>query len=300
MEVVDIPIGDIVPYENNPRKNDKAVGPLVESLKEFGWQQPIVIDRDKVIVAGHTRYKAALKLGMDTVPCKYADELTSDQVRAYRLADNKSAELASWDPEKLFEEYSKTKLDLSKFGFDPNSISSGYTDYTPGALKADFVVPPFSIMDARGGEWQERKREWKKIMNPHAGRSAALMSKGWEDLAKACSQSVDGTSVFDPVLTEIMIHWFSPAAGSIIDPFAGGPVRGIVASMLGRRYTGVDLRPEQIEANEQEWSRIGDTPSDFYGGGVAETGMDHRRQRKHRRARTKRKLRYASYMPAVC
>lgn len=266
MKVVDIPIEELKPYDNNPRKNEKAVGPVAESLKMFGWQQPIVIDRDKVIVAGHTRYKAALKLGMEIVPCKYADELTPDQVRAFRLADNKTAELATWDPEALLEEYSKTKIDLTKFGFDPNSISTGYTDYTPGALKADFIVPPFSIMDARGGEWQDRKREWKKVMDPHAGRSEALMSKGWENLAKACSQTVDGTSVFDPVLTEILIHWFCPAAGSIIDPFAGGPVRGMVASMLGRRYTGVDLRREQIDANEVEWSRLDGVDADFYGG----------------------------------
>ena len=76
-------------------------------MKEFGWQQPIVIDRDGVIVAGHTRYKAALELGWKTAPCKYADELTPEQINAYRLADNKTAELAEWDAEKMAEELAK-------------------------------------------------------------------------------------------------------------------------------------------------------------------------------------------------
>lgn len=267
MEIIYKNIGDVFPYENNPRKNEKAVGPVAESLKEFGWQQPIVIDKDNVIVAGHTRWEAAQRLGLKQVPCVIADNLTPDQVRAYRLADNKTAEFAKWDPEALLEEYGKIKLDMTKFGFDPDSISAGYTDYTPGALKADFIVPPFSVLDASNGEWQDRKREWKKIMDPHAGRADGLLSKGWRDIAKACgNEAVDGTSVFDPVLTEIMIHWFSPAAGKIIDPFAGGPVRGEIASMLGRRYTGIDLRPEQIEANEMEWTRVQDMPADFYGG----------------------------------
>lgn len=268
MEIIVKNIGDIFPYENNPRKNEKAVGPVAESLKEFGWQQPIVIDKDNIIVAGHTRWEAAQRLGLKEVPCIIADNLTPDQVRAYRLADNKTAEFAKWDPEALLEEYSKIKIDMTKFGFDPDSISTGYTDYTPGALKADFIVPPFSVLDARNAEWQERKREWKKIMDPHAGRPSDLIkfSDGIKNLDLANGQSFDGTSNFDPVLAEIMIHWFSPASGKILDPFAGGPVRGEVAAMLGRRYTGVDLRPEQIEANEAEWLRVAEMPADFYGG----------------------------------
>lgn len=107
MKIIEKRLEDIRPYDNNPRLNDKAVPAVAESLKEFGWQQPIVIDRDGVIVAGHTRYKAALELGLKTAPCKYADELTPEQVNAYRLADNKTAELAEWDAEKMAEELAK-------------------------------------------------------------------------------------------------------------------------------------------------------------------------------------------------
>ena len=119
MKITEKRLEDIRPYDNNPRLNDKAVPAVAESLKEFGWQQPIVIDRDGVIVAGHTRYKAALELGWKTAPCKYADELTPEQINAYRLADNKTAELAEWDAEKMTEELAKcADFDMSAFGFD--------------------------------------------------------------------------------------------------------------------------------------------------------------------------------------
>ncbi len=97
MEIIDKNIDELIPYENNPRRNDEAVEFVANSIKEFGWKQPIVIDKDGVIIAGHTRHKAALQLGMKTVPCLMADDLTPEQVRAYRLADNKVGELAEWD-----------------------------------------------------------------------------------------------------------------------------------------------------------------------------------------------------------
>ena len=119
MKIIEKKLEDIRPYDNNPRMNDRAVPAVAESLKKFGWQQPIVIDRNGVIVCGHTRYKAALELGMKTVPCKYADELTEEEITAYRLADNKTAELAEWDADKMAEELAKcSELDMSAFGFD--------------------------------------------------------------------------------------------------------------------------------------------------------------------------------------
>ena len=130
MKIIEKKLEDIRPYDNNPRLNDEAVPLVAESLKKFGWQQPIVIDRNNIIVAGHTRYKAALRLGLKTAPCKYADELTEDEVREYRLADNKTAELATWDDDKLAEELAKcADFDMSAFGFydeepeeDPNDV----------------------------------------------------------------------------------------------------------------------------------------------------------------------------------
>ncbi len=91
MIIEDIPISAVKPYEKNPRKNENAVNGVAESIKKFGFQQPLVIDKDGVIVAGHTRYKAALQLGLDTVPCVRANDLTPEQIKAYRILDNKSA-----------------------------------------------------------------------------------------------------------------------------------------------------------------------------------------------------------------
>ena len=123
MEIIEKRLEDIRPYENNPRVNDAAVPAVAESLKKFGWQQPLVIDRNNVIVCGHTRYKAAISLGMTTAPCKYADELTDEEITAYRLADNKTAELAEWDADKMAEELSKcSELDMSAFGFDLSNL----------------------------------------------------------------------------------------------------------------------------------------------------------------------------------
>lgn len=113
------PIKSIRPYENNPRRNDEAVDAVAASIREFGWQQPIVVDKDGVIIAGHTRYKAAKKLKCDTVPVVVADDLTEDQVKAYRMADNKTGELAEWDTALLGEELAElADFDMSQFGFD--------------------------------------------------------------------------------------------------------------------------------------------------------------------------------------
>lgn len=119
MEVKSMSIDDIKPYENNPRDNDDAVDSVANSIKEFGWQQPIVVDKDNVIIVGHTRYKAAKKLGMDKVPVVVASKLTPEQVKAYRLADNKVGELADWDFEKLNTELDGIEdIDMSEFGFE--------------------------------------------------------------------------------------------------------------------------------------------------------------------------------------
>lgn len=119
MKIVNVEITKIKPYERNPRENDNAVDAVANSIKEFGWQQPIVVDKQGTIIAGHTRYKAAIKLGIDIVPVVYAENLTEEQVRAYRLADNKSGELATWDESLLSKELNAIlNMDMTNFGFD--------------------------------------------------------------------------------------------------------------------------------------------------------------------------------------
>ena len=118
MQIVMKRTADLVPYARNPRKNDDSINGVAASIKEFGFKQPIVIDRDGVIVVGHTRAKAAQKLGLAEVPCVVADELTPEQVKAYRLLDNKLAEKAEWEPELLALELSEITLDLEPFEVD--------------------------------------------------------------------------------------------------------------------------------------------------------------------------------------
>ena len=116
-----MPIDKLKPYPNNPRKNEHAVEPVANSIREFGFKQPIVIDTDNTIIAGHTRLLAAKELGLTEVPVIVADDLTPEQVKAYRLADNKTGELAGWDFEQLDIELGDiTDIDMGQFGFDPN------------------------------------------------------------------------------------------------------------------------------------------------------------------------------------
>ena len=122
MDIINITLKDLKPYENNPRKNDDAVKYVAESIKEFGFKVPIVIDKNNVIVAGHTRYKAAKKLKMIEVPCIIADDLTEEQIKAFRLADNKVAEKAEWDFDLLNTELDDIiDLDMELFGFEETS-----------------------------------------------------------------------------------------------------------------------------------------------------------------------------------
>lgn len=118
MQIYDKPLGWLTPYENNPRNNDEAVEPVANSISEFGFKVPIVATSDGEIINGHTRWKAAKKLKLKTVPVIIADDLTEEQVRAFRLADNKVAEIAQWDIELLLSEIeSVDNLDMTLFGF---------------------------------------------------------------------------------------------------------------------------------------------------------------------------------------
>ena len=120
MNVVDLPIKSIKPYKRNPRKNDNAVEYVANSIRQFGFKVPIVIDENYEIVCGHTRWKAAKTLGLETVPCIMADDLNEDQIKAFRLADNKTAEMADWDFDLLeleFNDIDPALFDMSDFGF---------------------------------------------------------------------------------------------------------------------------------------------------------------------------------------
>lgn len=148
MDIKELKMSDIKPYEKNPRKNDNAVKYVAESIKEFGFKVPLVIDRNGVIVAGHTRYKAAKQLKIKTVPCLVADDLTDEQVRAFRLADNKVAEQAEWDFDLLDDELAQIlDIDMDAFGF-LNDID----DKTEEAIEDDYEINPPEEPKAKLGE----------------------------------------------------------------------------------------------------------------------------------------------------
>lgn len=122
LEIKYIPINDIKPYKNNPRLNEDAIPYVMNSIKEFGFKNPIILDKNNVIVAGHTRLESAKRLDMKEVPVIYADDLTEEQIKAFRLADNKVAEKSMWDYTKLDEELdSILDIDMSIFDFDINT-----------------------------------------------------------------------------------------------------------------------------------------------------------------------------------
>lgn len=136
MDVKMMPVGRIAPYAGNPRKNEKAVGYVKNSIAEFGFRVPVVVDKDGVIVCGHTRYKAALQLGMTEILCVVADDLTEEQIRAFRLVDNKTQELAEWDWNAIFEELDLIEgIDMEAMGFET------FLDEGAGEMKERKIAP---------------------------------------------------------------------------------------------------------------------------------------------------------------
>lgn len=142
MKIIEKNIDSLTPYANNPRHNENAIEPVAASIREFGFKVPIVIDKSGVIVTGHTRLKAAQKLGMKKVPCIIADDLTPEQINAFRVADNKVSEFAEWDFEKLEAELSALSLDMSEFGFDPPSGDNGGEIVEDDPPEVDEESPP--------------------------------------------------------------------------------------------------------------------------------------------------------------
>jgi ParB-like chromosome segregation protein Spo0J len=151
-------LSSVRPYENNPRNNDKAVDAVAASIKEYGFSQPIVVDSDSFIIVGHTRLKAAQKLGLERVPVVVASHLTPDQVRAYRIADNKTAEIAEWNFDLLPIELSalqEANYDLGLLGFDTEELAKLMdTGVNEGLTDPDDIPePPDEAITQAGDLW---------------------------------------------------------------------------------------------------------------------------------------------------
>lgn len=338
------PIDAVIPYDRNPRKiTPAAIEKVARSIRKFGMNSPVLVDEDAVLLAGHTRQEAMRYLGAGEIPVIVKYGLSEQEKRAYRIADNRVAEESEWDDDLLKLEISALQgldgFDIADLGFDGDELnrilsfdgdegkegsegeggSSAGASGQPGkgSLAARFGVPPFSVLNAREGWWQERKRAWLSIGiqselgrggegQPNAVPGGALMplergkaapggslmpsndsyrkdggargdgagrssmSKGlaFGEIANydGADRTINGTSIFDPVLCELAYRWFCPPGGVILDPFAGGSVRGIVASRLGREYHGIDLRAEQVEANAGQLNIAGERAPTWYRG----------------------------------
>ena len=290
------PIDKLTPYARNARTHsDEQIAQIAASMREWGWTNPILIDEAGTIIAGHGRIAAARRLGLTEAPVMLAEGWTDAQKAAYVLADNKLALNAGWDSDLLAVELDDLRdagFDMGLLGFTSQELNDliGTPNSPPGAgagsLADRFMIPPFSVLNAREGWWQDRKRAWlalgiKSEMGriptgstsaraeygenptyrqirrgpsplPGGGGPNSVMRK-----IRSAGETTDhGTSIFDPVLCEIAYRWFSPPAGVVLDPFAGGSVRGVVASRLGRAYVGHELREEQVEANRLQAADI--------------------------------------------
>lgn len=285
-------IGGLIPYVNNSRTHsDEQVKQVAASIREFGFTNPVLIDENSTVIAGHGRIMAANLLGLAQVPTITLAGLTDAQKKAYVIADNKLALNAGWDEELLKVELQGLKdldFDLDLLGFNVDELGAMLAndaaaiagagnsgdDNQKGSLAERFLIPPFSVLNAREGWWQQRKRGWLALgIKSEVGRGDALVGyseackKGYaksyntngtltEMMGGKAGALDTGTSIFDPVVCELVYSWFSPIEGVILDPFAGGSVRGIVASKLGRQYIGHELRAEQVAANQQQAAEI--------------------------------------------
>ena len=287
----------LIPYVNNSRTHsDAQIAQIAASIREFGWTNPVLIDGENGIIAGHGRVLAARKLGLTEVPVIELVHMSEAQRRAYIIADNKLAENAGWDDELLRLELGALRdldFDLSLTGFEIDELNGLLGDMSLDVLGEQtespklsdrFLVPPFTVLSARDGWWMNRKAQWigsgitsedgrdeniafsQSSQAPHVYQAKNNYEQkigrkvSWDEFIEANPdiKIMNGTSVFDPVLCEIAYRWFSPVDGVVLDPFAGGSVRGVVAAKLGRQYVGCDIRPEQVEANRAQWSAMDD------------------------------------------
>lgn len=253
-------VTELAGYQRNPRRISK---PQFEALKadieKLGYHNPIAIQPNGEIISGHQRCKALKELGHKTIRVIVPSRpLTDDEYRQMLIQSN--LQRGDFDMDMLANDFDVEEL--LDWGFDPNDLPSfeeeaekATEEVNSGALAERFGVPPFTVLNAREGWWQDRKRAWLALgIESEKGREQLATTVVATDWMKRGNDS--GGSVFDPVLCELAYKWFCPEGGTVLDPFAGGSVRGVVASKLGRQYVGVELRSEQVEANRVQATTI--------------------------------------------
>ena len=253
-------------------------------MTEVGIVQRIIVNqRTGNIVDGHARVEIAIAQGQKEIPVLYVDLSHDEELLVLATLDPIGA-LAGTDVDHLRDLLDSVSTEdpalqalldqLREQASDAENEASGSleSESRSGAMSNQFLIPPFSILNAREGWWQKRKKSWLSLgIRSEEGRgSSAGEGTGYQvinnwakkhnirDKIVKSDENANGggASVFDPVLVEIALRWFSPVGGTVLDPFAGGSVRGVVAAKLGRQYIGHELRPEQVEANRQQWNEI--------------------------------------------
>ena len=238
---------------SNPRRiNKDQFERLKKSIGSFTKMleiRPIAYDEDGVIWGGNMRYEALKALGIE-MKSEYFKELkgyTLEEKREFAIRDN--IELGEWDDDILANEWGDLPLD--DWGIDTDVWKE---DIPVTHLNDDFLIPPFSILRAYGGDWLERKRAWKDIIGDFGQARAEAVSnptsvKGGE--GDVMSFDGDGVSLLDPVLSEVVVKWFGIKGGNTFDCFAGDTIYGFVSAKCGMNFTGIELRQEQVDFNNK-------------------------------------------------
>lgn len=258
MQIERLSVDKIKVYPNNAKLHPAyQIEQIKKSIQMYGNNDPIAVwGKDNVIVEGHGRFIALNELGYTEVDVIHLDHLTDEQRRQYMLVHNQTTMNSGWDEDLLQIELADIDFDMSEFGFDIDE-SEFETPQKPntgeqGSLARDFVIPPFSVFDTRGGAWLERKKKWREIIKDDA------TSRGNAKLMSGNISSYEGqggmalNSLLDPVLAEILVSWFMPQSGkNVFDTFAGDTVFGFVAAYKGKHFTGIELREEQARYNQE-------------------------------------------------
>jgi hypothetical protein len=260
-------VSELMPAGYNPRTiSSEALDGLKRSIKKFGLVAPVIWNkRTGVVVGGHQRLKVLLAEGVEETDVVVVDFSEKEEI-ALNITLNNPEIRGHWtdDVVTLLADMSP---DMSE-DISAESLKSWLSENSDvkfhDPIDDPFTVEPISLLDAKGGPWQARKKLWKELgIQSEVGRDKALAfthrapEKATDFVSKKILRGeAKGTSIFDPVLCEMIYKWYCPEGGLILDPFCGGSVRGIVASRLGRKYVGFDIREEQVVANRSQAEEI--------------------------------------------
>jgi len=247
-------LADLKPHPKNPRQfTEKGLKDLENSINSIGFMQPININQDGVILSGHARTLKLKEMGETEVDVYVPDRMLTPKQEEEVLVRANANTAGKWDWDLLannfeLEEINEWGLEVPDMEIDEEELEAK-EDEKHKKLTDRFIIPPFSVLDTKQGAWQQRKNYWLSLgIKSELGRDAECLPTGFNEKNYGV-KPMTGTSIFDPVLCELAYQWFNVPNGNILDPFAGGSVRGIVAAKLGYQYVGNDLSQKQIDAN---------------------------------------------------